>query len=147
NRECAVVYEAYRAGRENPLRPLGVQYADFALWQRGWLDEERLGGGLDYWKRQLAGIPERLELPADRPRPPMQTFGAEACYVRLTTEQASGLKRLSQSNQATLYMTLLAGFGVLMSRYSGQDDIVVGTPIANRREAQLEELIGFFVNT
>jgi amino acid adenylation domain-containing protein len=76
NREFAVLYEAYREGRENPLRPLGVQYADFALWQRGWLDEERLGGGLDYWRVQLAGIPERLELPADRPRPPMQTFGA-----------------------------------------------------------------------
>src|SRR5262249_14246262 len=147
NREFTVLYEAYREGRENPLRPLGVQYADFAMWQRGWLDEERLGGELAYWKTQLAGIPERLELPTDRPRPPMQTFGAEACYVRLIGEQAAGLKQLSQSNQATLYMTLLAGFGVLMSRYSGQDEIVVGSPIANRREAQLEELIGFFVNT
>jgi hypothetical protein len=147
NREFAVLYEAYREGRENPLRPLEAQYADFALWQRGWLDEERLGGGLDYWKGQLAGIPERLELPTDRPRPPMQTFVAEACSVRLGGEQAAGLKRLSHSNQATLYMTLLAGFGVLMSRYSGQDDIVVGTPIANRQEARLAELIGFFVNT
>src|SRR5262249_60366083 len=90
---------------------------------------------------------ERREWRGDRPRPPMQTFGAEACYVRLSGEQAAGLKRLSQSNQATLYMTLLAGFGVLMFRYSGQEDIVVGTPIANRREAQLEELIGVFVNT
>src|SRR5262249_51838640 len=119
---------------------------DFALWQRRWLDEETLGGGLDYWKGQLAGIPERLELPVDRPRPPVQTFGAQACYARLTGEHASGLRRFSQSNQATLYMTLLAGFGVLMSRYSGQDDIVVGSPIANRQEAQLEEMIGFFVN-
>src|SRR5262249_18444454 len=107
NREFAVLYKAYREGRENPLRPLGVQYADFALWQREWLDEESLGGGLAYWKRQLAGIPERLELPADRPRPPAQTFGAEACHVRLSGEQAAGLRRLSQSNQATLYMTLL----------------------------------------
>jgi hypothetical protein len=93
-----------------------------------------MGGGLAYWKKQLAGIPERLELPADRARPPVQTFGAEDCYVRLSGEQAEGLKRLSQANQATLYMTLLAGFGVLMSRYSGQDDIVVGSPIANRQE-------------
>src|SRR5262249_26580477 len=147
NHEFSVLYEAYREGRENPLRPLGVQYADFAMWQRGWLDEERLGGGIDYWKRQLAGIPVRLELPTDRPRPSVQTFGAEACYVRLTGEQAAGLKRRSQENYTTLYMTLLAGFGVLMSRYSGQDDIVVGTPIANRQEAQLEEMIGFFVNT
>src|SRR5262249_21388774 len=104
NREFAVLYEAYREGRENPLKPLGVQYGDFALWQREWLDEETMGGGIDYWKRQLAGIPERLELPTDRPRPPMHTFRAEACYARLTGEQAAGLKRLSQSNQATLYM-------------------------------------------
>src|SRR5262249_46872919 len=116
NREFAVLYEAVREGRESPLSPLAVQYADFALWQRGWLDEERLGGELAYWKRQLAGIPERLELPTDRPRPLMQTFGAEACYLRLTGEQAAGLKRLSQSNQATLYMTLLAGVGELESR-------------------------------
>src|SRR5262249_32023431 len=75
NREFAVLYEAYREGRENPLRPLAVQYADFAMWQREWLDEERLRGGLDYWRRQLAGIPERLELPADRPRPPARSFG------------------------------------------------------------------------
>src|SRR5262249_19915724 len=116
-------------------------------WQREWLDEERMGGELAYWKGQLAGIPERLELPADRPRPPMQTFGAEACYARLSGEQAAGLKRLSQSNQGTLYNTLLAGLGGLLSGYRGEDDIVVGTRIANRQEAQLEELIGFFVNT
>src|SRR5262249_58975883 len=90
NREFAVLYEAYRAGRENPLRPLAVQYADFALWQRGWLDEERLRGDLAYWKGQLAGIPERLELPAERPRPPMQTFGAEARYAVRTGGQAAG---------------------------------------------------------
>src|SRR5262249_21498720 len=146
NREFMILYEAYREGRENPMRPLEAQYADFALWQRGWLDEERLGVGVAYWKGQLAGIPERLELPADRARPPAQSFVAEACYVRLSGEQAAGLKRLSRSNQTTLYMTLLAGFGALLSRYSGQDDIVVGSPIANRQEARLEELIGFFVN-
>jgi pristinamycin I synthase-3/4 len=147
NREFMILYEAFREGRESPLKPLTVQYADYALWQREWLDEEALGGGLEYWKRQLAGIPERLELPTDRTRPMVQTFGAEACQVRLSAEQSAGLKRLSQGNQATLYMTLLAGFGVLMSRYSGQEDIVVGSPIANRQEAQLEEMIGFFVNT
>ena len=107
NREFEVLYEAYREGRENPLKPLEAQYADFAIWQREWLDEETMGGGLDYWKRQLAGIPERLELPTDRPRPPAQTFGAEACYMRLSGEQADGLRRLSRANQATLYMTLL----------------------------------------
>src|SRR5205807_4972634 len=88
-----------------------------------------------------------LELPADRPRPEMQTFGGEACSLTLSAVQAEGLKRLSQDHQATLYMTLLAAFGMLLSRYSGQDDIVVGSPIANRQEEQLEELIGFFLNT
>src|SRR5262249_5971364 len=138
NREFAVLYEAYRAEWENPLRPLGVQYADFAMWQREWLDEETLGGGLDYWKGQLAGIPERLELPADRPRPPMQTFAAELCQLKLSAEQAAGLKRLSQSNQATLYMTLLAGVRALLSRDTGQDDIVQGTPIRHRQEPHVE---------
>jgi pristinamycin I synthase 3 and 4 len=147
NREIMVLYEAYREGRKNPLKPLAVQYADFAVWQRQWLEKEVLSGGLVYWKRQLEGIPERLELPTDRPRPLVQTFGAEACPVRLTAEQAGELQRLSQGNQATLYMTLLAALGVLLGRYSGQEDIVVGSPIANRQEAQLEELIGFFVNS
>jgi acyl carrier protein len=147
NREFMILYEAYREGRENPLKPLGVQYADFALWQRTWLDGGALNEGLAYWKEQLAGIPERLELPTDRARPAVQTFEAEACQVTLTPEQVAKLKRLSEANQATLYMTLLAAFGVLLARYSGQDDIVVGSPIANRQDAQLEEMIGFFVNT
>ena len=95
----------------------------------------------------MGGIPERLELPTDRPRPAMQTFGAEVCHVNLSAELTTGLKQLSRENGATLYMTLLAAFGVLLSRYSGQDDIVVGSPIANRQEVQLEEMIGFFVNT
>src|SRR5262249_3994419 len=107
NQEFAVLYEACREGRNNPLKPLRAQYADFALWQRQWLEEETLGGGLEYWKRQLAGIRERLELPTDRPRPPLQTFAAELCQVRLSDERAAGLKRLSQRRHATLYMTLL----------------------------------------
>ena len=147
NRELMVLYEAYREGREDPLKPLTVQYADFALWQRNWLEGGGLDKGLTYWKEQLAGIPERSELPTDRPRPAVQTFGAETCHVTLPAEQVSGLKRVSQDNGATLYMTLLSAFAVLLSRYSGQDDIVVGSPIANRQEAQLEEMIGFFVNT
>jgi len=147
NREFTVLYEAYRERRENPLQPLAVQYADFALWQRSWLEGGALEQGLEYWKEQLVGIPERLELPTDRPRPVMQTFVADVCHVSLPKELATALKQLSQTNRATLYMTLLAGFEVLLSRYSGQDDIVVGSPIANRQEAQLEEMIGFFVNT
>ena len=147
NREFMVLYEAYREGRENPLKPLSVQYADFAIWQRRWLEEGGLESGLGYWKEQLAEIPEEMGLPLDRPRRAMQTFAGAACRMVLPAEQVAGLKRLSQENQATLYMTLLAGFAVLLSRYSGQEDIVVGSPIANRQEARLEELIGFFVNT
>lgn len=152
SRELALLYQAACDGRDshdgpaNPLPPLTIQYADFALWQRQWL-EAGLNGGLAYWTKQLAGIPERLELPADRPRAPRQTFAAEACQTRLTAEQTAALKQLSQSQQTTLYMTLLAAFALLLERYSGQDDIVVGSPIANRQEAQLEDLIGFFVNT
>ena len=147
NREFEILYAAYREGRENPLKPLGVQYADFVVWQRERLEGGALDEGLKYWKEQLEGIPERLELPTDRPRPAMQTFGAELSHMSLSKELTVGLKRVSQESQATLYMTLLAAFGVLLSRYSGQDDIVVGTPIANRQDAQLEEMIGFFVNT
>ncbi len=147
NREFTQLYEAFCQGRENPLKPLSVQYADFALWQRQWLEQERLQAELAYWKQQLAGIPERLELPTDRVRPPVQTFQGEFSQMILSGQQVDGLKRLSQSQQATLYMTLLAGFALLLERYSGQEEIVVGSPIANRQEAQLEEMIGFFVNT
>src|SRR6185369_16301802 len=146
SRELTLLYQALREERPHPLPPLTVQYADFALWQRQWLEAE-VSGGLAYWRQQLAGIPERLELPADRARPALQTFAAAVCYTRLTAEQVAGLKQLSRSHQATLYMTLLAVFALLLKRYSGQDDIVVGSPIANRQEAQLESLIGFFVNT
>jgi amino acid adenylation domain-containing protein len=147
NRELTMLYEAISEGRENPLRPPVVQYADYAIWQREWLERGGLAAGLEYWKEQLAGIPERLELPTDRARPAVQTYGAEVCQVRLSGEQAAGLKRVSRSQGATLYMTMLATFGVLLGRYSGQEEIVVGTPVANRQEGELEEMIGFFVNT
>jgi len=147
NHELMVLYEAFGEGRENPLRPLRVQYADFALWQRRWLEGGALDRGLSYWKEQLAGIPARLELPTDRPRPALQTFGGEVCSMTLSAVQVAALKRLSQDHQSTLYMTLLAVFGMLLSRYSGQDDIVVGSPIANRQDEQVEGLIGFFVNS
>jgi hypothetical protein len=146
NREFRLLYEAYREGRENPLQPLTVQYADYTLWQRAWLDEGRLADEMEYWKRQLAGIPEWLELPTDRARPAMQTFEADVYRATLTAEQTEGLKRVSRKNQATLYMTLLAALAVLLSRYSGQEDVVVGSPIANREDERLEEMIGLFVN-
>src|SRR5262249_45552528 len=140
-----VLYQALCAGRSALLPPLPAQYADFALWQRQWLAAE-VSGGLAYWTKQLAGIPERLELASDRPRPALQTFAAELCQMRLSAEQTTALKQLSRNQQATLYMTLLALYALLLERYSGQNDIVIGAPIANRQEAQLESLIGFFVN-
>ena len=147
NREFGTLYEAFQEGHQNPLEPLPVQYADFALWQRSWLDKQALDHGLEYWKEQLSGIPEQLRLPTDRPRPAYPTFAAELCGVTLPAQRLAGLKRLSQANNATLYMTLLSAFALLLERYSGQEDIVVGSPIANRQETQLEQLIGFFVNS
>jgi pristinamycin I synthase-3/4 len=147
NREFMLLYEAFQQDRENPLHPLVIQYADFALWQRKWLDEDALARDVDYWKKQLQGIPEQLELPRDHPRQAMQTYKADYCSATLAGHQVNALKQLSQAHQATLYMTLLSAFAVLLSRYSGQNDIVVGSPIANRREAQLEDLVGFFVNS
>ncbi|HEY6351461.1 MAG TPA: non-ribosomal peptide synthase/polyketide synthase [Candidatus Angelobacter sp.] len=146
-RELMVLYEAFHEGRQNPLPPLPLQYADYALWQRAWLDEEAVQRELNYWKQKLAGIPEQLALPQDHPRPPWQTFAADSRAITLPAESLEALKQLGQANQATLYMTLLAVFAVLLQRYSGQDDIVVGSPIANRQDAQLEQLIGLFVNS
>lgn len=147
NREFMELYAAFHQGRENPLEPLPLQYGDFALWQREWLNEERMQEHLEYWKEQLAGIPEELELARDRERSTRQSFAADACRVVLAEEQVEGLKKLGQAADGTLYMTLLAGFAVLLGRYSGKEDIVVGSPIANRQEIQLEKLIGFFVNS
>jgi hypothetical protein len=145
NREFMLLYEAFHQNQADPLQPLSVQYADFALWQRKWLDAT-LADQLAYWKHQLAGIPEELALPKDRTRPLRQTFDAGACQISLSPEQTAALKQLSNGSQATLFMTLLALFATLLQRYSGQDDIVLGSPIANRQEEQLEPLIGFFVN-
>jgi amino acid adenylation domain-containing protein len=147
NRELMTLYEAFKEGRMDPLPPLRVQYADFALWQRKWLEDGPLEKGLRYWKKQLAGIPEQLELPTDRARPAIQSFEARACHVRIPAEIASALKRLNRETQTTLYMTLLAALSILLARYCGKEDIVIGSPIANRQDAQLDELIGFFANT
>ncbi|HVG91532.1 MAG TPA: condensation domain-containing protein, partial [Alphaproteobacteria bacterium] len=123
------------------------QYADYAVWQREWLTESVLRDQLDYWRQALAGIPEELEFPKDRPRQAVQTYAADACTAILPGDQVAALKQLSQENHSTLYMSLLAAFAALLQRYSGQDDIVVGSPIANRQDAQLDQLMGFFVNS
>jgi acyl carrier protein len=141
-REFRDLYEAYSQGRENPLPDLPLQFADFALWQMQWASEGLLDD-LRFWKEHLVEIPEELEIPRDRERPPLQTFAGDAYAITLPAEKVAVLK---QCGRSTLYMTLLAAFAVLMHRYSGQDDIVVGSPIANREDERLEGLIGFFAN-
>jgi amino acid adenylation domain-containing protein len=146
-RELGALYEAGVAGRETPLEGLGVQYADYAEWQRGWLRGEALEGQLAYWRERLGGAPPSLELPTDRARPPVQSFNGARESFALARGLSARLVELSRREDATLFMTLLAAFDVLLYRYTGRSDIVVGTPVANRNRAELEGLIGFFVNT
>jgi amino acid adenylation domain-containing protein len=145
--ELSQLYAAFSQGLPNPLAELPIQYADFAVWQRQWLTGEVLDRQLNYWQQQLAGVPGVLELPTDKPRPPIQTFQGGFESFQLDRDLTQRLLQLSQESQTTLFMTLLAAFLVLMSRYSGQSDIVVGSPIANRNSKSVEQLMGFFANT
>ena len=145
--EMAALYEAYAAGAESPLKELNIQYGDFAVWQREWLQGEVLDQQLAYWRKQLAGVPPVLELPTDHPRPAVKTFNGAAMSLNLPRSLSEELKALSRREGVTLFMSLLAAFQVLLQRYSGQEDIAVGTPVAHRTRAETEELIGFFVNT
>ena len=145
--EWRVLYEASVQGQPSPLPALPIQYVDFANWQRQWLRGDVLEEQLHYWKQQLAGAPALLELPTDHPRPPVQRFQGASLPISLSKELSVQLKHLSQQNGTTLFMTLLSAFATLLSRYSGQSDIVIGSPIANRTHSQTESLIGFFVNT
>jgi len=145
--ELNLLYDAFSKGQASPLPELPIQYADFALWQRQYLQGETLNKELSYWKQQLDGAPTLLQLPTDRPRPPVQTFrGATQLFI-LPNTLTKALKALSQQTQSTLFMTLLAAFNTLLYRYTGADDILVGSPIANRNRTEIEGLIGFFVNT
>ncbi len=146
-RETATIYRAFSAGESSPLPELAVQYADFAVWQEQWLSGEVLDNNLVYWRNQLAGAPPVLELPSDRPRPAVESFQGARYQFALSSRLSGRLKELSQKEGTTLFMTLLAAFQTLLYRYTGQDDIVVGSPIANRNRAETEQLIGFFVNT
>ncbi|HEX8116078.1 MAG TPA: amino acid adenylation domain-containing protein, partial [Pyrinomonadaceae bacterium] len=146
-REVGALYEAFTQGRPSPLPELEIQYADFARWQQRWLSGATLERQLTYWKGQLAGAPAVLELPTDRPRGALQTHRGASHSFALTGETVRGLKELSRREGVTVFMTLLATWQVLLSRYSGQTDVSVGTPIANRNRAEIEGLIGFFVNT
>jgi amino acid adenylation domain-containing protein/non-ribosomal peptide synthase protein (TIGR01720 family) len=145
--ELSALYHAFSTGRPSPLAALPIQYADFAAWQREWLQGEVLNAQLGYWKKQLAGVPALLDLPTDRPRPAVQGFRGASVPVVLDGELTQGLKALSQRAGVTLFMTLLGAFMVVLARYSRQEDIVVGSPTANRTHRQTEGLIGFFVNT
>ncbi|HEX5603360.1 MAG TPA: amino acid adenylation domain-containing protein, partial [Pyrinomonadaceae bacterium] len=146
-RELTALYEAYRCGEESPLEELPIQYADYAVWQREWLQGEVLDGQMEYWRKQLAGASPTLELPMDRMRPAMQSYRGAAQTILLPVELSNSLKELSRRQGATLFMTLLAALETLLYRYSGQEDFCVGSPIANRNRADIEGLIGFFVNT
>ncbi|HEY7820261.1 MAG TPA: condensation domain-containing protein, partial [Vicinamibacteria bacterium] len=144
--EVAALYASYLRGMPSPLPELSVQYADYASWQREWLSGEVLEKQRKYWRERLWGAPV-LELPTDRPRPAVQTFRGRSYRFELSRELREKLLRLSQREGVTLFMLLLAGFQALLSRMSGQTDVVVGSPIANRTRPEIEGLIGFFVNS
>jgi amino acid adenylation domain-containing protein len=145
-KEVGTLYQAYSAGQPSPLDELPIQYVDYAVWQREWLEGEALERQLAYWRKQLAGAPP-LELPMDRLRPAVLSYRGGRQYLIVERELAQNLRRLSRSKGLTLYMTLLAAFKSLLYRYSRQTDISVGTPIAGRNFSDIEPLIGFFVNT
>jgi len=145
--EMITLYAGFAAGQASPLPELPIQYADYAVWQREWLQGKMLGQLFAYWKRKLAGAPAVLELPTDRPRPAVESFRGARQTILLPKSLSEALKGLSRHEGATLFMTLLAAFNALLARYCGQEDILVGSPIAGRTRVEAERLIGFFVNT
>ncbi|MBR8840563.1 MAG: AMP-binding protein, partial [Stigonema ocellatum SAG 48.90 = DSM 106950] len=146
-REMSALYEAFATGKPSPLPELFIQYADFAVWQQQWLQGEVFSSQLNYWKQQLEGAKTVLELPTDRPRSTLQTSKGTKYAFALSPTLSQSLESLSQQQGVTLFMTLLAAFNTLLYCYTGQEDILVGYPIANRNRREIEGLIGFFVNT
>ena len=146
-RELSALYNAFAAGLADPLPPLALHYPDYAAWQRRACDGARLSAQSDYWHRRLSGAPPRLELPTDRPRPPQQSFAAASLPVRFGADETAALKRVGRAHGASAFMTVLAAWAAVLTRLSGQDEVVIGTPAANRGHALLQPLIGFFVNT
>ncbi|MBW4680494.1 MAG: amino acid adenylation domain-containing protein [Microcoleus vaginatus WJT46-NPBG5] len=153
HREMLTIYQSLMAGEPSSLAEVPVQYPDFAVWHRQWLQTQEAGKAspletqLSYWKQQLQGAPTALEMPTDRPRPPVQTFRGATHPVALPKPLIEALNRLSRQTGTSLYMTLLAAFNTLLHRYTAQEDIVLGTVTANRNWSEIESLIGFFVNT
>ena len=146
-REATQLYAAFTGQEAAPVAELPLQYADYAVWQREWLRGETLERQFDYWSKQLDGLSSVLELPLDHPRPKVRSLRGAFVPVEFNEELTKGLKALSRDAGATLFMTLLAAFQTLLSRYAAQDDVAVGVPVANRRRREIEGLIGFFVNT
>ena len=145
--ELSRLYRSYSRGQADSLPALPVQYADYAAWQRRWLSGQVWEEQAAYWKKALAGAPALLELPTDRPRPAQQDFAGEVVEIEFEAGLTRELKALGRRHGATMYMTLLAGWAALLSRLSGQEEVVIGSPVANRMRAEIEPLIGFFVNT
>jgi len=146
-REVGTLYRCYSTGIASPLKELEIQYADFAIWQREWLEGKPLDDQLAYWKKRLGGALPMLQLPTDRPRPAVQRFEGGTQTLTLPPELTERVRGLSLSEGATLFTTLLAAFKAMLHRYTGQQDILVGTPVANRNRVEIEDLIGFFANT
>ena len=146
-REVVDFYQAFCQGASPSLAELPIQYADFAHWQRQWLGEEVLQIQRDYWQQQLSGLAPLLTFPTDHPRPPVKSYRGANEPVHFSVELLDQLKALGERQGVTLYMTLLSGFSVLLGRYTGQEDIPIGSPVANRNRPEVENLIGFFVNT
>ena len=145
--ELAPLYEAFRDGKPSPLRELQVQYCDFAVWQQKWLQGDAIAPALDYWTKQLAGAPDTLDLPTDFRRPAVLSLRGTTEKAVFPRDLTDRLNELGREEGATLFMTLLAAYQTLLLRYTRQEDIVVGSPIASRNRAEIEDLIGFFVNT
>jgi aspartate racemase len=145
--ELAELYEAFTTDREPDLAELPIQYADFAAWQREWLQGELMAGQLAHWREQLEGAPPLLELPTDHPRPAVHTHRGDRLELWVPAQTLSALKELSQGNGVTLFMTLVSAWVTFLHRFTAERDIVVGTPIAGRNRVEVEKLIGYFTNT
>ncbi|KAG0220754.1 hypothetical protein BGW41_007542, partial [Actinomortierella wolfii] len=145
--ELSELYMAYTQSTPDPLVPLSIQYQDYADWQREWLTKDRLEVQASFWRDTLAGAPVSLSIPTDRPRPRQQSFSGDSVAIGIDTQLTSALRTLCHKHGVSMFMMVLAAWSVVLSRLSGQDDIVIGTPVANRNHPQVENLIGFFVNT
>ncbi len=146
-KELSVLYRAFLNGEPSPLPEISVQYADFSVWQHHWLQGEVLEKQLSFWKKQLDKAPQSLELPTDWPRPVNQSLRSERCSLTIPKQLSKALNDLSTREGCTLFMTMLSAFKILLYRLSGQDDILVGTPVEGRNRIEVEGLIGFFINT